>query len=149
MRLGTRLPTTTEEAQFNQAWPLAAMLVDGEIGPAQMLEMRLSDPQIRMLAAKVGVVEDEEMERLCQLFEQGDPTGRFASSVTITLHDGREFYSGVVDGDLRFPQPGWDEARMEREVSLGSRVCVGSVVHRHADGDAVAFRGCPKRARIV
>ena len=38
VRLGTRLPTTTEEAQFNQAWPLAAMLVDGEIGPAQMLE---------------------------------------------------------------------------------------------------------------
>ena len=34
VRLGTRLPTTTEEAQFNQAWPLAAMLVDGEIGPA-------------------------------------------------------------------------------------------------------------------
>ena len=58
VRLGTRLPTTTEEAQFNQAWPLAAMLVDGEIGPAQMLEARLSDPQIRMLAAKVEVVED-------------------------------------------------------------------------------------------
>ena len=37
-RLGTRLPTTLEEAQFNQAWPLAAMLVDGEVGPAQMLE---------------------------------------------------------------------------------------------------------------
>ena len=45
VRLGARLPTTTEEAQFNQAWPLAAMLVDGEIGPAQMLETRLSDPQ--------------------------------------------------------------------------------------------------------
>jgi 2-methylcitrate dehydratase PrpD len=112
-RLGTRLPTTTEEAQFNEAWPLAAMLVDGEIGPAQMLEARLSDPHIRALAAKVEVVEDPEMERLCRLFEQGDPSGRFASTVTITLHDGREFCSGVVDGGLRFPQPGWDEPRME------------------------------------
>ena len=53
------------------------------------------------------------MERLCRLFEQGDPSGRFASTVTITLQDGREFHSGVVDGGLRFPQPGWDEARME------------------------------------
>ena len=53
------------------------------------------------------------MERLCRLFEQGDPGGRFASAVTITLQDGRDFHSGVVDGGLRFPQPGWDEARME------------------------------------
>jgi 2-methylcitrate dehydratase PrpD len=113
VRLGTRLPDTTEEAQFNQAWPLAAMLVDGEIGPAQMLEARLSDPHIRALAAKVEVVEDAEMERLCQLFEQGDPTGRFASTVTITVNDGRALHSGPVDGGLRFPQPGWDEARME------------------------------------
>ena len=112
VRLGTRLPSTTEQAQFNQAWPLAAMLVDGEIGPAQMLEARFSDPQIRTLAAKVEVVEDAEMERLCRLFEQGDPAGRFASTVTIMLYDGREFDSGLVDGGLRFPQTGWDAARM-------------------------------------
>lgn len=116
VRLGTRLPITTEEAQFNQAWPLAAMLVDGEIGPAQMLEVRLSDPRIRALAAKVEVVEDPEMERLCRLFEQGDPAGRFANIVTITLDDGREFCSGLVDGGLRFPQPGWDEARMTEKL---------------------------------
>jgi 2-methylcitrate dehydratase PrpD len=113
VRLGVRLPSTSEEAQFNQAWPLAAMLVDGEIGPAQMLESRLSDPRIRELAAKVETVEDEEMERLCRLFEQGDPTGRFASTVTISLRDGRTFFSGVVDGGLRFPQPGWGEAHMQ------------------------------------
>jgi 2-methylcitrate dehydratase PrpD len=133
VRLGTRLPSTTEEAQFNQAWPLAAMLVDGEIGPAQMLEARLSDPQIRMLATKVELVEDAEMERLCQLFELGEPTGRFASTVTITLQDGGEFHSGVVDGGLRFPQPDWDEARMEDKF----RWAVGFVLDR-ARIDALA-----------
>jgi 2-methylcitrate dehydratase PrpD len=112
VRLFKGLPSTTEEAQFNQAWPLAAMLIDGEIGPAQMLEERLSDSRIRELAARVEVVESEEMERLCRLFEQGDPAGRFASTVTIRLNDGREFDSGLIDGGLRFPQPGWDEARM-------------------------------------
>jgi 2-methylcitrate dehydratase PrpD len=125
VRLGVRLPSTTEEAQFNQAWPLAAMLVDGEIGPAQMLEARLSDLQIRTLAAKVEVVADAEMERLCWLFEQGDPTGRFASSVTITLQDGRKFYSGVVDGGLRFPQPDWDEARMEEKFRWAAGFVMG------------------------
>jgi len=107
-----RLPVTTEEAQFSQAWPLAAMLVDGEIGPAQMLEARLGDERLRALSQKVRVVEAPDIERLCQLFEQGDSDGRFASRVTITLRDGRVFRSGLVDGGLRFPQAGWDEARM-------------------------------------
>ncbi len=111
-RLGTRLPETTEDAQFNQAWPLAAMLVDGEVGPAQMLEQRLADPAIRALAQKVEVVETEEMESLRILFEQGSPLGRFASKVTITLNDGRELRSGIVDGGLRFPPVGWDRALM-------------------------------------
>jgi 2-methylcitrate dehydratase PrpD len=111
-RLGTRLPATTEEAQFNQAWPLAAMLVDGEIGPAQTLEPRLADPAIRALAQRVEVVESHEMENLRMLFEQGSPLGRFASQVTITLKDGRQFHSGIVDGGLRFPPEGWDRERM-------------------------------------
>jgi 2-methylcitrate dehydratase PrpD len=112
MRLGARLPSTTEEAQFNQAWPLAAMLVDGEIGPAQMLEARLADPEIRALAQKVEVHESAEMQALCHLYEIGDPRGRFASQVTITLNDGRTLFSGLVDGGLRFPPVGWDEDRM-------------------------------------
>jgi 2-methylcitrate dehydratase len=112
MRLGTKLPNTTEEAQFNQAWPIAAMLVDGEIGPDQTLEGRLSDPRIREIAQKVEVFETEEMEELCRLFEQGDPQGRFASEVTITLKNGQSFNSGIVDGGLRFPPSEWDEARM-------------------------------------
>ena len=38
VRLGTKLPTTTEAAQFNLAWPLAVFLLDGEIGPDQILD---------------------------------------------------------------------------------------------------------------
>lgn len=34
-RLGTELPTSTEEAQFNLAWPLAVLLLDHEVGPAR------------------------------------------------------------------------------------------------------------------
>ena len=76
------------------------------------LEQRLSDPIIRALAQKVEVVETEELEALRLLFEQGDPRGRFASRVTITLNDGRSFNSGLVDGGLRFPPLGWDRERM-------------------------------------
>jgi 2-methylcitrate dehydratase PrpD len=113
VRLGTRLPTTTEEAQFNLAWPIAAMLVDGEVGPDQTLEARLDDPQIRHLAQKVTVVETDELNELCRLYELGDPRGRFASVVKILLLDGREFDSGMVEAGEKHPQPGWDEKRME------------------------------------
>jgi 2-methylcitrate dehydratase PrpD len=116
-RLGTRLPSTTEEAQFNQAWPLAAMLVDGEIGPAQMLESSLGNPEICEIARKVQVVESPELEALRLLFEQGDPSGRFASRVMIQLNDGRTYHTGLVEGGLRFPPNGWDEQRMTEKFN--------------------------------
>jgi 2-methylcitrate dehydratase PrpD len=113
--LGTRLPTTAEEAQFSLAWPVAAMLVDGEIGPAQTLEGRLQDERIRSLAEKVEVRESDELDELCRLFAIGDPRGRFASSVTLILEDGRQLESGLVDGGLVYPPPGWDRHRMEEK----------------------------------
>lgn len=111
-RLGTCLPSTTEEAQFNLAWPVAAMLVDGEVGPNQTAEHRLSDPIIRDLAQKVEVVESEDLNELCRLYEKGDPRGRFASIVTIKLKDGREYSSGMKDGGMGFSGPPWTRDMM-------------------------------------
>lgn len=125
--LGTRLPKTTEEAQFNLAWPVAAVLVDGEIGPEQTLEHRLGDERIQELAGKIEVHVSEELNELYRLFVKGDPRGRFASEVTIDLSDGDSLRSGRVDGGLSFPQPGWDEGVMEQKFHwlvdpvLGSR----------------------------
>jgi 2-methylcitrate dehydratase PrpD len=115
VRLGTELPTTTEEAQFNLAWPVAAILVDGEVGPAQMLEERLGDPQIRTLAQKVEAVETEELNELERLLHAGDPRGRFAGAVTIHLRDGRALESGRVESVHTYPPLGWDKARIEKK----------------------------------
>jgi 2-methylcitrate dehydratase PrpD len=112
LRLGTRLPQTTEEAQFNLAWPVAALLVDGEVGPAQILGHRLDDPQIRSLAEKVEVVEAKDLSELYTLAYKGDPRGMYAARVTITLHDGTNYKSGVVQGNINYPQQGWDEERL-------------------------------------
>ena len=113
--LGTRLPETTEEAQFNLGWPVAAMLVDKEIGPAQTLETRLHDPVTREIAEKVEIVESDELNQLCRLFQRGDPRGRFASRVTVVLDNGSELASGLVDGGLSYPPPGWGEDVMEEK----------------------------------
>ena len=86
------------------------------------------------------------MERLCRLFEQGDPSGRFASTVTITLQDGREFHSGVVDGGLRFPQPGWDEARMEEKFRWAAGFVLDEERRSTRCSDMLwRFECCPKR----
>jgi 2-methylcitrate dehydratase PrpD len=115
VRLGTDLPDTTEEAQFSFGWPLAALLVDGEVGPAQILEHRLEDPQIRAMAERIEVVETEEMNSLYRRAEQGDLQGRYAARVTITLKDGRVLESDIVEGNINFPQQGWDETRLEEK----------------------------------
>lgn len=114
LRLGTELPTTTEEAQFNLAWPLAALLLDDEVGPRQILEERLGDEQVRDLASKVELVESEEFNELYRLASTGDPRGKYISAVTITLKDGRQFASGVVEGGIKYPQR-WNEEQVEKK----------------------------------
>jgi len=114
-RLGAELPTTTEEAQFNMAWPVAAMLLDGEIGPPQTLEHRLQDPELQEMARKVELIESEELNRLAELFEKGDERGRWASRVTLVLEDGRAFRSGLEDGGFHFPTSVWGEEEIEEK----------------------------------
>ena len=115
-RLGVRLPTTTEEAQFNMAWPLAALLVDGEVGPRQVLEERLADPRIRDLAGRVEVVETAEMNDLYRKALAGEPGGKFANAVIITLRDGRVLSSGVVEApQIKYPQAYWDASLLEEK----------------------------------
>ncbi len=137
-RLGTKLPETTEEAQFNFAWPLAALLVDGRFGPQQVLPTRFGDPRIRGLAARVELVETAEMNDLYRKALAGEPGGMFANVVTIDTHDGRSLSSGLVEAEIKFPQTYWDapgleakfrevaglaidEARVERLVELAWR----------------------------
>jgi 2-methylcitrate dehydratase PrpD len=111
VRLGTALPRTTEEAQFNLAWPLAALLVDGEVGPTQVTEGRLEDPEITALCARVEARVSADLTRLYYLSEANDPEGKDAAIVTVTLRDGRVLNSGVVEHIL-YPKEPWGHAQM-------------------------------------
>jgi len=113
VRLGTELPATTEEAQFNLAWPLAAYIVDGVIGPNQILEPALEREDIRDLAKRIEVVEAEELNELYHLACQGDPRGKYASKVIVDLHNGRTLETAQVEGEINFPQRTWDDESLE------------------------------------
>jgi len=121
VRLGVELPTTTEEAQFNLAWPVAALLADGEVGPEQMLKDAFGDRRIRTLAAKIEAVETEELNGLYRLAARGDPRGKYASAVTIVLRDGRALNSGIAEGEINYPQRCWDERSLEEKFRWLSR----------------------------
>lgn len=102
-------PTTTEEAQFSLKWPLACLLLDGEIGPAQILESRFNDPQVRSLCDKIELVLDPQIEQMYNEAQEMDL--RMHSAVEISLTDGQTFDSGIVErGADRF-----DRAALERK----------------------------------
>jgi len=61
--LGTRPPSDTEEAQYNIAYPVAAALIDGEVGPRQVLPPRIFDPDIRDLLGRIATEVDPALER--------------------------------------------------------------------------------------
>ena len=115
VRLGTDLPSTTEEAQFNLAWPLAAYIIDGEIGPDQILEHAFEREDIRDLAGRIEVVETDELNELYRLACEGDPQGKYVSEVIVQLRDDRMVETGHVEGEINFPQETWDEESLEEK----------------------------------
>jgi 2-methylcitrate dehydratase PrpD len=112
--LHTAHPTTTEEAQFSVKWPLAAYLVDGEVGPDQILESCFGDARINALVDKIELVESEELDRLYRPSFEGGDDGSSASRVMIRLQDDRTLDSGPVSDACRIEAQG-DEERLEQK----------------------------------
>jgi len=115
LRLGTRLPSTTEEAQFNVAWPVAVFLIDGEVGPRQVLDERLSDSKVRDLASRVTLIESDALTHLKRVQDFTETRGMDAAIVSIELTSGERLDSGVVQ-HVRYPDPPWDRERVEAKA---------------------------------
>jgi 2-methylcitrate dehydratase PrpD len=110
-------PETTEEAQFSIAWPVAALLVDGEVATEQMADERLEDRMLHELADKVEFVASDELQELYVRSESGEPGGMDAARVTIELADGRRLESGLVEHVVYEREAAlWDRERMERKT---------------------------------
>jgi 2-methylcitrate dehydratase PrpD len=82
-------PRNTEEAQYNLAFPVAAALIDGAVGPVQVLPPRLFDADILDLAGRLDV-------EVAQEFEDRFPAKAIAA-VEITTRDGKRYDSGAVE----------------------------------------------------
>jgi 2-methylcitrate dehydratase PrpD len=88
-RLPNVHPKNTEDAQYNLAFPVAAAILDGEVGPAQVLPPRLNDR--RLLRLLDCVTTD-----VSPAFEAAFP-GKTIAEVSIVMSDGSKYDSGLVE----------------------------------------------------
>jgi 2-methylcitrate dehydratase PrpD len=120
VRLGARVPETSEEAQFSISWPVAVMLEDGEVHPRAMGAARLRDPRTRELAGRVVLTENPDLTARYLLSESEQPGGEEGAIVEIELTNGSVL--GPVKGiNVLFPErlPGREavEAKFRWAVS--------------------------------
>jgi 2-methylcitrate dehydratase PrpD len=88
-KLSRAHPRDTEEAQYNLSFPVAAALLDGEVGPHQVLPPRIHDPSLLELADRVEVeVED--------VFNRAFPAKAYAE-VILHTRDGGVLSSGRME----------------------------------------------------
>lgn len=84
-RLSTRYPTTSDEAQYSLPFPVAAILVRGQLGAAEVTGEALRDPAILRLSASMVLNEDAN-------YNARFPAERWAD-ISVVLNDGSRFAS--------------------------------------------------------
>lgn len=82
-------PETTAVAQYAISFPVAAALVRGRVGVAEITGTGLTDPEVARLVALTEVRESKD-------YSAKFPAGRWGD-VVVTLADGRRFESGPHD----------------------------------------------------
>jgi len=87
--LGTASPANTEEAQYNIAYPVAAVLFDGEVGPRQVLPPRIFDADLLDLLSKITTEVSQE-------YDDAFPAKTYAEVVVETVRK-EKFTSGRME----------------------------------------------------
>ena len=97
VRLATRRPANTEEAQYSLPFPVAAAAVRRRVGVEEVTGEAFADPEIDRLSGSMGLIADPA-------FSARFPDRRFAR-VRFILSDGRHLVSGATEafGDPENP----------------------------------------------
>ncbi len=106
IRLATAEPKTTEEAQYSTSFPVAVALARGTVGPADIADDALTDPEILRLSHATEMVEDAHANAPF-------PQKRLAR-VTLTLTDGQSLTSDWME-------PKWDHTAPPTEAELRAK----------------------------
>ena len=100
-KLSKKVPETTDEAQYNISYPIAAAVIHGDCGYGQVREEALHDPDVLKMMDRLHFVKDPAIEAQF-------PEKRLAK-VVITLKDQTVFESGL------YAAPGESSDRVDLE----------------------------------
>ncbi len=106
-RLPMGHPANTEEAQYSLAFPVAAALLDGEVGPRQVLPPRLHDPELLALLDRVSVESAPEFD--------AEFPAKAPAEVTVETLDGRQYSSGRIEALWEPPDTLPSDAELEEK----------------------------------
>ncbi len=115
-RLPNDHPRDTEEAQYNLAFPVAAALLDGEVGPTQVLPPRLHAPDLLSLLDRVTTEVAPEFE--------AEFPAKAPAEVVVETTDGQTFHSGRIEALWEPP----DTLPTDEELETKFRWLVGPVL---------------------
>ena len=120
--LSTAHPENTEEAQYNITFPIAAALLDGEVGPGQNLPPRLADGDIRDMMDRISIVAQPR-------FQENFPA-RAESEVEVFIRNGKNYKSGVMGARWDADCPPADDELVEKFLWLTGPVLGEDMVER-------------------
>ncbi len=103
--LSCKAPQNTEEAQYYMAFAVAAALIDGEVGPRQVLAPRLFADDVQALMALVRT-------EVRQAFEAEFPA-KACAEVFIETHGAKTFASGKMQASWEPPDSLPTDAELE------------------------------------
>ncbi|MGD9016034.1 MAG: MmgE/PrpD family protein [Desulfobacterales bacterium] len=137
----TRPPTNTEEAQYNIAFPVAAALIDDEVGPHQVLPPRIFDSDLKSLLLKIRT-------EVVQEYNEAFPVKTYAE-VVIRTHEGETISSGRME-------PRWEApSTLPSDKELEEKFCrlVSPILGESRCGELVRmlwdFEGEPRAGILI
>jgi 2-methylcitrate dehydratase PrpD len=116
-RLAGHAPTTPDEFAYGIAFPVATMIVRGQIGVPELTTSTLSDPEIMAISQNITLIDDPHMTEIS--------VGKRWAQVTMHTKDGRTFEDipRTPKGDNDLPL---SDAEMSEKFHLFADPVLGS-----------------------
>ena len=118
-RLPNGHPRNTEEAQYSLAFPVAAALMDGEVGPAQVLPPRLYNPELLALLDRVSTEAAPEFE--------AEFPAKAPAEVIVETYTGETFRSGRIEAMWEPPDTLPSDADLEAKFVWLTGPIIGKI----------------------
>ncbi len=121
-RLAGYTPATPDEFAYAIAFPVATMIVRGQVGVAELATDTLRDPDVLRISRATNLIDDPEMTRIS--------VGKRWAQVTITLNDGTQHAAAP-----RTPRGDTDMPLSDTEISDKFHLFADPVIGRQRAGE--------------